>query len=59
MWKIVLKYGGKVDVGGGFKKELNEGFSAEIFQLTGYDPIHYFIFYLIQSLAFILRMKKK
>jgi hypothetical protein len=52
-WKLVLKYGRKVDVGGGFKKELNEGFSAKML-LTGYDPIHYCILYLIQSLAFIL-----
>jgi hypothetical protein len=44
---------------GGFKKELNEGFSAKIFQLTGYDPIHYLILDLIQSLAFILGMNEK
>jgi hypothetical protein len=39
--------------------ELNEGFSAKIFQLTGYDPIHYFILDLIQSLAVILGMNEK
>jgi hypothetical protein len=44
---------------GGFKKELNEGFSAKIFQLTGYDPKYYFILYLIQSMAFILGMNEK